>query len=251
MVSMDTFAGQPLKFRAFSDQGSEASFVTEHTVQVLRLRRKRAHINIKGLSEAKVAEARSYVLLTVRSWRDPSVEYRVLACVLPEVNNVMPSKRITTTIWPHLKGLDLAEPSYYEPQQVDMLLGSDIYDECILSDTRRGPKGAPIAQLTTFGYIISGKVQQSESSPITVSSLHNSIEFDTLLRKFWELEEVAEFECISSEDKWCEQFYITTVERMESGKYLVRLPLLSEIDASSVIGTSRHMAFKRFMHLEN
>ncbi|XP_036347012.1 uncharacterized protein LOC118756353, partial [Rhagoletis pomonella] len=240
IVAIDTFEGQSLTFRAFLDQGSEASFVTEHTVQVLRLPRKRAHINIKGLSEAKVAEARSYVLLTVRSRRDPSMEYRVLAYVLPKVNHVMPSKRITTTIWPYLKGLDLADPSYYEPQQVDILLGSDIYDECILSDTRRGPKGAPIAQLTTFGYIISGKVRNSEPSPITVSSLHNSIEFDTVLRKFWELEEVPEVKCSSS-----------TVQRMESGKYIVRSPLLSEIDASSVIGTSRHMALKRFMHLEN
>ncbi|XP_036341264.1 uncharacterized protein LOC118750639 [Rhagoletis pomonella] len=55
---------------------------------------------------------------------------------------------------------------------------------------------------------------------------------------------------LSELDQWCEDFYKSTTTRMDNGKYVVRLPLLSYLDPSVCIGTSKHVALKRLLYLE-
>nr|XP_036677664.1 uncharacterized protein LOC118878774 [Drosophila suzukii] len=51
---MDSAEGAPLNLRAFLDQGSQASFITENSVQLLGLQRRKVHIKVNGL--ARVTE---------------------------------------------------------------------------------------------------------------------------------------------------------------------------------------------------
>ncbi|KAM8701717.1 hypothetical protein ACLKA7_000073 [Drosophila subpalustris] len=138
---------------------------------------------------------------------------------------------------------------------VDLLLGSDIYDELMLSDIHRGPSGSPIAQNTQLGYIVSGKVEQYAKSigshTIQVWRDDVSEELDNLLRKFWELEQLGEESAdLSNEDKWCEDFFVSTHKRLSTGKYVVRLPILTQLHPDMVIGSSYRSALKRLSHLE-
>ncbi|XP_036334795.1 uncharacterized protein LOC118745449 [Rhagoletis pomonella] len=162
----------------------------------------------------------------------------------------MPDKQLPFTTWSHLKGLDLTDPTYHRPHSIEILLGNDVYDDCILSDTHRVENGNPIAKKNVFGYIISGKFSASRSPVITVSSLTTQVEIDQLLTKFWQIEELHSEHVLSNEYQWCEEYYRNTHRRLDNGKYVVRLPLLSQLQPDIVIGASRDIAFKRFLNLE-
>ncbi|XP_036344338.1 uncharacterized protein LOC118753560, partial [Rhagoletis pomonella] len=250
VITVDDVQGQSLNFRAFLDQGSQASFITERAIQQLRLPRQRAWVHIQGLAGTKVAEGRSCVVLEVGSRFDARSRLNVIAYVLSKVSRNLPDKTLPVTNWPHLMDIELADPEYNKSHRVDILLGSDVYDDSILGDLRRAYVGAPIAQKTIFGYILSGKLSKASPKTTNISSLQTHIDIDELLSKFWELEEVASEQTLSENDHWCEEFYRDTHKRLESGKYLVRLPLLTHLDPSCVIGSSKNMAMKRFLNLE-
>ncbi|XP_036347161.1 uncharacterized protein LOC118756508, partial [Rhagoletis pomonella] len=255
VVSVQAKDGAVLDFRVFLDQGSQVSFITERASQMLRLRRKEVHVRINGLANMKITEASSSVNFKFHSKYNIQNSFEVNAYVLPHVGSRMPERRLLTDQWEHLKGLQLADPTYYIPQSVDLLLGSDIYDELMLDDIRRGPKGAPLAQSTALGFIISGKVGEGDQSKLTqnisVASDETFEELESLLHKFWELEDITTSKpVLSDSEKWCEEFFKSSHRRLDTGKYLVRLPLLSHLDPKLVVGSSYEPALKRLNQLQ-
>ncbi|KAL7724121.1 hypothetical protein ACLKA6_008555 [Drosophila palustris] len=134
----------------------------------------------------------------------------------------MPDRQISEDMLPHLKNLCLADPNYFVPQGIDILLGSDIYDELMLSEAHRGQSGAPFAQNTTLGYTVS-EISRNEASN----------ELDDLLQRFWELEQFDRKFADLSEEERC-----------------VRLPFLTPLDSAMVLGESYRAALKRLRHLE-
>ncbi|XP_068149500.1 uncharacterized protein [Drosophila tropicalis] len=251
MVWVESKEGYPLQFKAFLDQGSQVSFISENAAQQLRLRRKQAHITITGLADTKITDAAAEVDLVIRSIYNPHAKYKLLASVIPLVSKRMPIKRLPFEEWTHLKGLPLADPNFFSPQGVDILLGNDIYDELMLGEVHRGIRGMPLAQNTHLGYIVSGKTNQEtgrrSSYTITVRKKDADEILEQLLCKFWELEQFdEELRGVSVEDNWCEE----THSRMPSGKYVLRLPFLTYLDESMVIGESYKGASKRLHSLD-
>lgn len=53
--------------------------------------------------------------------------------------------------WPHLHGLQLADPDFLTPSPIDLILGADSYGLFIQSDIIKGSEEEPIAQRTIFG----------------------------------------------------------------------------------------------------
>ncbi|KAL7726119.1 hypothetical protein ACLKA6_002589 [Drosophila palustris] len=255
VVTVDNAEGVPLKFRAFLDQGSQASFISESAAQLLRLPRQKVHVKVNGLASSRITEVTTAMFICLRSRLDSQVKYNVQVYILPRVSHKMPDRQISEDMLPHLKNLCLADPNYFVPQGIDMLLGSDIYDELMLSEVHRGPTGAPLAQNTTLGYIVSGKISR-RASPISsytvkISRNEASNELEDLLQRFWELEQFdKESADLSEEERWCEEFFVRTHRRLPSGKYIVRLPFLTPLDSTMVLGESYRAALKRLCHLE-
>ncbi|KAL7724796.1 hypothetical protein ACLKA6_000431 [Drosophila palustris] len=255
VVTVDNAEGVPLKFRAFLDQGSQASFISESAAQLLHLPRQKVHVKVNGLASSRITEVTTAMFICLRSRLDSQVKYNVQVYILPRVSHKMPDRQISEDMLPHLKNLCLADPNYFVPQGIDMLLGSDIYDELMLSEVHRGPTGAPLAQNTTLGYIVSGKIS-GRASPISsytvkISRNEASNELEDLLQRFWELEQFdKESADLSEEERWCEEFFVRTHRRLPSGKYIVRLPFLTPLDSTMVLGESYRAALKRLCHLE-
>ncbi|XP_028172142.1 uncharacterized protein LOC114361346 [Ostrinia furnacalis] len=81
--------------------------------------------------------------------------------------------------------------------------------------------------------------------------MHVSMENDDMLKKFWELEGepcVAK-KMLTEEEVKCEQLFVATTRRDESGRYVVRLPFKDDI-RSCAEGGSKQIAEKRFKGLE-
>lgn len=67
------------------------------------------------------------------------------------------------------------------------------------------------------------------------------------LRKFWELEEGSSNKAYSTEEKACEEHFLSTFQRNSDGRFVVSIPFK---DSLSKLGNSQEYAQKRFLSLE-
>ncbi|XP_047019136.1 uncharacterized protein LOC124629667 [Helicoverpa zea] len=226
LIKVESKDGSYRVVRALLDQGSQGSFVTESTVQYLGLHKTPSKQVVIGVGGDKSATAKSSVILTLRSRIDPSVVIRVNAFVLKSVTALLPSTKVTRVEWVDLTDDDLADPEYYRPNKIDVLLGADVYSQVIQEGIKKNVTGTLLAQDTKLGWILSGTldVDQTINSHITV--MHSRVEGDDMLRKFWELEEPSGTkEMLTEEETKCEELFKTTTTRDKDGRYVVRLPL--------------------------
>lgn len=238
--------------RALIDQGSQASFITSAAVQLLGLKRTSVKGLISGLGGKQNIVSKSTVQVTIASRFDSECVLRVTAYVLDNLTTYLPAGRVSIASWPELQEINLADPEYHTPNKIDMLLGAEVYAQIIDTGVIKCPlQGAPVAQNTTLGWILSGQVGAHAQPNIscTLVSMHTQV--DQLLRSFWELESEPSnnSKILSPEEQRCEEIYQATTTRDEFGRYIVRLPFRDEKPAC-VDGGSRAIALKRFHSLE-
>ena len=76
--------------------------------------------------------------------------------VVNATTNNLPTTELPHERWTHLHSLQLADPMYYKPSSVDIILGSSIFDCIDRNKIQYGVGGSPNARLTTLGWIVSG-----------------------------------------------------------------------------------------------
>ncbi|XP_072948468.1 uncharacterized protein [Epargyreus clarus] len=242
--------GEGYDVRALLDQGSQSSFVTESTVQYLGLEKVMTRNNITGLGGEKNIVSKAVVNIEIRSRFDPSVAIQVRAHVLKSITSLLPTRRVEAIQWPGINRLVLADPKYYAPSRIDLLLGAEVYGKIIQEGLVKGPIGTPIAQATSLGWILSGVVNSLNKPPVSINVMHCCTDSDVYLKKFWEIEsDVPQPKrmMFTDEEKRCEQYFAETTKRDINGRYIVRLPYKNGIPA---VTASKEIAEKRFKSLE-
>ncbi|XP_011164996.1 uncharacterized protein LOC105199548 [Solenopsis invicta] len=156
MVTLLCDSGHAIKVGALLDSGAQSIFVTEWVAQQLHTR------------------------LIVSFPNKPSLRLPTKALVLRSLTSLLPPERVRTISWPHLSGLELADPAYDIPAPVDAVLGSDVYDLMIKLVLRHGPSGSSFAQLTAF-------------------------DLSRVVQRLWELEEVSSQSPPTPNEIWAEQ----------------------------------------------
>ncbi|XP_029169628.1 uncharacterized protein LOC114939494 [Nylanderia fulva] len=176
--------GEQSRVRALIDQGSEISLISERIVQQLRLPRTKSSLSLIGIGARKSGTTRDMSLFKLKN-SDGDFEQSLSAHILPKLTTSIPSMKVENPDWPHLKGLKLADPNFKFPGTIDLILGVDIYSQIIESGLKKGEGSEPIAQLTKFGWIISGPSSFTSSS-FSPQSYHISVdqELHELLHKF-------------------------------------------------------------------
>ncbi|XP_036146758.1 uncharacterized protein LOC118646918 [Monomorium pharaonis] len=184
--------------------------------------------------------------------------HRVSACqitkrshILRKLTTSIPSTQINKPLWPHLKGLQLADPNFLSSQSIDLILGADIYGHIIENKVIKGPPHSPTAQFTKLGWIVSGPTDTNVSSN-TSHSYHVSVddELYRLLHRFWEIDEIPSVNTssLSSADQECENHFVSTHSRDAHGRYIVKLPFKRSPDQ---LGNSRNKAVRLSTNLSN
>ncbi|KAL6419298.1 hypothetical protein ACFW04_013938 [Cataglyphis niger] len=148
--------------RALIDQGSEVSFVAESLAQRLQLARSRAATSIVGVG-GQPASARGRVEFTLTPLRD-GPPLRVSALVLKRLTTYHGGTRVSRKTWPHIDGIELADPDFFAADPVEILLGADVCAAILQPGFRRGGQRQPVAQQTTLGWILSGSVGSSAAN---------------------------------------------------------------------------------------
>ena len=161
-ILLEGSSGRLLPVRALLDSGSQASFVTEHVAQLLRAGRRRVKVTVAGLQGTRTAEASAAVRLVVKSRSDATLRLETEAFVLRRLTNLLPPERVATRSWPHLARLPLADPDFATPAGVDVILGADVYGQVLQPAICRGEPGSPTAQLTAFGWVLTGAMTSDD-----------------------------------------------------------------------------------------
>lgn len=241
--------GEYQLLRALIDQGSQASFITKAAVQLLGLKTIPTKGIISGLGGGKNLVSRSKVDKSIRSRLNSGCVFRVSAYVLDKLTTYLPARVASVTAWPELEQLTLADPEYHTPNKIDVLLGAEVFTSIIDNGVIKCPSGSLVAQNTTLGWVLSGKINTKEADSSQIITMHAQVEsVEQLLRSFWEVEAQP---CINQkmftmEEQRCEELFNHS---RPTGRYVVRLPFRDEQPACAH-GQSRGIALKRLNYLE-
>ncbi|XP_008183820.1 uncharacterized protein LOC103309643 [Acyrthosiphon pisum] len=175
----------------------------------------------------------------------PSVSTDV--SIISKITGPTPQPPLITGQWTHIQNLPLADPSYNIPGAIDLLLGADLLPSIYLDGLQRGLVGEPIAMNTIFGWVLLRPMDSCDRSSITTMCLTISEPLDSLLKQFWELEELPITCHLSPADLAAEQLYQSTTTRLSSGRFVVSLPFLKPLP---LLGDSKTLALQRFKALE-
>ncbi|XP_024876575.1 uncharacterized protein LOC112457634 [Temnothorax curvispinosus] len=208
--------GNPHSVRALIDQGSEVSIVAESLVQRLHLQRSRSAVSIFGIGGSKSGSTRGKVTVSLTSVTTGAT-ITAVAFVLPRLSLYQGSATKSPATWPHLKGLPLADAQFLAGDPVELLLGAEVCSTILEEGIRKGGPHAPIAQKPSALHT-RGSFQATADH-----------ELADLVRRFWEQEaEPSAPAALTPDEQKCEDFYVKTHSRTETGRYVVRLPFSKE-----------------------
>ncbi|XP_053968194.1 uncharacterized protein LOC128869650 [Anastrepha ludens] len=222
-------------------------------MQKLRIRKEKFALNIVGIGNPNKrvqGKLKTYIKSRINNF-EFSADFWVMLSI--SVNH--PDRTVNTNGWKIPHNIELADPSFYKCQKIDILLGAEIFFDLLSVGQIRTSPRQPTLQKTVLGWIISGKYATNNSSSAQVSSTLCQFEesvasIDTTIRKFWELEEIpaqVNFTRLTPEQAKCEEFFSKTQQVLPCGRLQVRLPFKTD---RKLLGHSYETAARRFQALE-
>lgn len=238
--------GSRILLRALLDQGSQSAFISEKAAQTLKLSRKNINAIISGIGE-KEQRANHSVNLSLFPRFESNFVLNCEAIVLPKLTNISSNKHVEIDL-DFVDNLTLADPSFMNGGEVDIILGASEYAEIIRMGLMKN-KEKIIAQNTEFGWVVSGSFGSGPGA--RVLAFVSNIELQKSLQRFFradEFDNTINTE-LSEEEQYCEEHFLETVKRNEEGRFVVTLPFKNRVQHPD-LGDSRKCAIATLFQLE-
>lgn len=134
IVNVLDAAGEQHAMRAFLDNGAESSFISEYAAQTLQLTRQAENEDLGAIAGVSAGHISQSVWLHVSDRNGHGYSVNVNALILKRVTNSFKPMPVSEGHrWPHINGLQLADPDFMKRRRIDILLGCDVFGECILT----------------------------------------------------------------------------------------------------------------------
>lgn len=190
--------------RALLDSASTHSFVTSSFVNRLHLPRKSAKFSVTTLNNIESCGTKGITDMLIRSRWDNGFSCNVNALVLTSITTSLPAQSIDMHQMQHIHSLQLADPTFHQPNPIDILLGCDHFFMCLTDGKRFENQDLPVAQNSKLGWLIGGSFPTSSSlDVITMMSCPEHVDIDKTLQRFWEVEELPIKVILSEEEQNC------------------------------------------------
>ncbi|XP_041984803.1 uncharacterized protein LOC121737249 [Aricia agestis] len=179
-----------------------------------------------------------------------NINFNVSSLIVDSITDMLPNAHVDVSALTHLEKLPLADLDFALPGNIDILIGAAVFPHLLLPNIVRSEQdNLPPAIETVFGYVIMGAVPTSHSSRYTTSccSVLQENNINSLVKRFWELEEISAPPSMSHKDLECEEHFRATTVRDNSGRYIVALPFCGDPYS---LGDSYAVALRRFHCLE-
>ena len=155
-VLVTTPNGFTTQARALLDSASSTFFVSERLTQHLHLPHSRQLAQITGIGGiSHQSLGQSVMHFSIASVWSFGGAFEVEAIVLPKVTSDLPLHPVPLDgKWNHISGIQLADPDFGSPGNIDILLVVNVFSHALLQGWRFGPMGSPSAFETRFGWVL-------------------------------------------------------------------------------------------------
>jgi hypothetical protein len=246
-VLVKDFYGNWQPCRAVIDGGSQVNFITSALAKHLRLTLRKCSLDVTGIGQSSHLSAKGIVTCKVASVHNLKNSLLVDAVIIPQISSELPASPLPEDLKKRFSSLTLADSEFHRPAKIDMLLGAQAFSE-MLTDGLSLIKGQPSALHTIFGWVLMGNVNFKNPSQVTQSLFVSTPSTETLLRSFWEMEEIPTASPPDPEAQACENHYKSTITRDKTGRYIASLPFKE--GKRPDLGSNREIALKKYQSLE-
>ncbi|XP_012214797.2 uncharacterized protein [Linepithema humile] len=238
--------GQLITCRAILDPGSQSNIITKEISRKLKLKSHKITIPISGINQTQVT-AKESVVIRIRSMHSEfSADLNCL--IMPNITEKLPQVKVNTCNWNIPEDIELADPEFNLPAQIDILIGSNVFWKIICPQQKILSESLPRLQETLLGWIVGGELVNSKHTKHNRICNIIAMNLSEQLEKFWSMEEppIKSEQYYTPQEQKAEDFFIRTVQRDDRGRYIVRLPQ----DETVKLGESKDLAKKRFLAME-
>lgn len=230
--------------RVLLDNGSQRCFVTKALTELLDAPLVQSTHEIRGVGNS-VTQCTQTCDIRIKS-RISSYSTNLHCFVLPQITSTMPivyEKRANFCIPDNIQ---LADPQFLDFKNIDILIGADKFWD-LLTQSKIRLRNGPYLLNSKLGWIISGSINLNARIEGHIQC-HFTQTTDSLLRRFWEIEELpAAPSPLSDEEKACEEHFVRNTTRNSEGRFCVSIPLKQ---SPEVLGETYPLAERRFLALE-
>ncbi|XP_073821302.1 uncharacterized protein [Musca autumnalis] len=223
--------------RALLDSCSELNFISEEAAKRLKLKFRPFSQEISGIGEVRTAIKFS-VDTTIKS-RSNSFMWSSTFAVTKNISSRQPGELINTSQWKIPQNIELADPLYYKPKPIDVLLSAEVFFGLLLDGKISFGNGLPCLTNTVFGWIVGGSSPSRSNSNSLTCNLTVSMHEDT---------NIDGTSTHTKEKQSCEDQFIENSRFDSYGRVAVRLPFKK---LSNYIGNSFAISRRRFLSLES
>ena len=172
LVNVRDANGKLHTVRAMIDPCSQCSFVSDALCKKLQLSTRSDTLAVSGIGGNPAKLVKGAATLELSSRHDAKVKLKFSAYVLHIISQYEPRMHKISNSWSHLQGLPLADNFEFPPNEVDILLGADVYPYILLDGLIKGAPGTPLAQHTIFGWTLTGPISMGSqvTTPVLLSS---------------------------------------------------------------------------------
>lgn len=243
---------QKERVRALLDSGSQSSFITTSLKNKIALKTNAIDcLKIIGIGNNVANNVIEGCNVKIQSLNHNF--NTILPCfVMNELTGYLPKAPVAVN---HLKipqGVKFADPTFNQPAPIDVLIGADIFWDILGDEQHSLGVNNPKLRNSLLGWLISGPVGRNDPQKVahcnhaSISSQENE-NIERMITKFWDLEDIPRDRLLDTNDRICENHFITHTKRDETGRFSVKLPLK---ETPNCLGDSFHLAKKRLLNLE-
>lgn len=250
MVGIMTSSGRQFKARALLDSGSQLNLISDSLASKIGVNHHNTKISIKGIGGTAVSTLGT-TKLQVHSIVNEFIFNRDFHVVKTICSN-QPAYTVSINQLQIPRNIQLADPLFFKNQEIDLLLGADIFFDLQSVGQIHLGKDLPILQNTTLGWVVSGKILTNNVGTYycgTAAIEQNTCtcKLNELVKGFWITEAIQEDDKQHIEHDPCEQHFIKHFSRDHDGRFTVKLPFKQ---LPSKLGDSQVIAKQRWFNME-
>lgn len=157
LVLVGSVNGRNVLLRVLLDSGSQSNLITERAAKLLALPHYQLDcpLELRGVNSSVVSKVA--IRAQIKSLHHDTNEL-VTLIVHRSLRQMHPIQPIDIQSWNIPKDLTLADPKFFMPQDVDIILGAGMVFKCLLSKKLNLGAGTPIIQKTLYGWIAVGEI---------------------------------------------------------------------------------------------
>lgn len=223
--------------RVLLDAGAQVNLIARDFVSKLRIRLKQHNMSIIGVDQ--IATCSNEIITIKLESRYNKFQVNIECLVTDKITNLIPLFHVNKKAMDILKNIQLADPQFNVPSQVQMLIEVDLFWRLMCIGQIKPSLKSPTIQKTHLGWIIAGninnqfqghkKAKYSMVNNLVVASYRYDTNLEHALSKFWQLESnFSSLDSLMPIERECEERFLLTIKRNDKGRFIATLPIKAD-----------------------